>query len=51
MENRRGMRKYKGHSAKVSAQSHHPYMRPSPDGSFSTNTRVSLFQSLLFLHR
>ena len=22
----------------LSAQSHHPYMRPSPNGSFSTNT-------------
>ena len=25
----------------LSAQSHHPYLRPSPDGSFRTNTRVS----------
>ena len=25
----------------LSTQNHHPYMRPSPDGSISTNTSIS----------
>ena len=36
------------HETWLSAQSHHSYVRPSPNGSFSTNNWLSLSQSLPF---